>query len=149
MRLTPKTEAEIASENLWPAGDYDFEVAKAEDAVSKSSGADMIVLTLRVFNSEGKERTVKDYLLEAMPGKLRHFCAATGLLDKYQAGEFCAADCEGKAGRLNLKQTPAKGDFLPKNDVRDYIVSAAEPRPERLKPAPASALTDTDQEIPF
>ncbi len=38
MQFTPKTEKQLAEESLLPAGVYDFEVLKAEDAVSKSSG---------------------------------------------------------------------------------------------------------------
>ena len=41
MKVTPKTEKEIAEMGLIPAGTYDFEVKNAEDQVSKASGNDL------------------------------------------------------------------------------------------------------------
>ena len=41
MRTTPKSEKEIAEENLWKPGTYDFEIVEAEDTFSKASGAEI------------------------------------------------------------------------------------------------------------
>jgi hypothetical protein len=137
MQFTPKTEKQLAEESLLPAGVYDFEVLKAEDAVSKSSGKDMIKLSLRIFHG-ASERRVTDYLMESMAFKLRHFCQTCGLMDKYDAGTFSAADCEGRAGKVKLKQEIQEG-YQPKNSVADYVV--AKPTDEVHQPTPAPRST--------
>lgn len=119
MRFTPKTEAEIQEANLLPAGTYDFKITKAEDAVSKS-GNDMIVATIQVYRPDGGFTLVTDYLLESMAYKLRHCCEECGIIHLYEAGTLMASDLEGREGRMQLKQDPAKGDFPAKNSVKDY-----------------------------
>ena len=52
--------------------------------------------------------------------KLRHFCVATGLIDKYEAGDITAHDLDGREGFVQIKIEPAKGDFAAKNVVKDY-----------------------------
>ncbi len=52
-----------------PPGQYDFEVTKAEDTKSKTSGNDMIKLTLAVFD-KGKEG---DYSAVRFQGTIRKF----------------------------------------------------------------------------
>lgn len=132
MRITPKTEEQLKEESniLWPDGEYEFEISdkatfgqkevRTDDGVS-SSGNDMIVLVVRVFNASGKPRFLTDYLTEAMGFKLRHACDACGLLDKYQSGELHAHDFIGKFGKLLLKTQPAKGEYKAKNVVDDYV----------------------------
>ena len=46
MRFEPKSKEELASNGLLQPGEYDFEISTAEDAVSKSSGNEMINLTV-------------------------------------------------------------------------------------------------------
>ncbi len=85
MRFQPKTEEEILAFNLLPDGSYKFMVMGAHNKVSKT-GNDMIELKLSI-SYENAHHIIFDYLLEAMLFKLRHFAEATGLLDKYEAGE--------------------------------------------------------------
>lgn len=124
MRVTPRTQEEIDLENCMPDGAYDFEVVKAEDKISKKgkeaglTEPNMIEVNLKVYHGEGYS-FVRDWLLEAMPGKLLHFVNETGLADKYGAGEFAAADCLGKCGKVHIK-IEAKDGFEPKNAVKDY-----------------------------
>lgn len=122
MNFKPKTEKEIADENLLPKGEYDFEVVAAEDKVSKK-GAEMIQLNVRVFNGESGAYFVRDFLLEQFSFKLRHFCEATGLIEKYEDGSLEALDCEGRVGRLKLViKVDKSGQYPPQNNVADYIV---------------------------
>ena len=106
----------------WPSGTYDFEVELAEDETSKASGRDQMKLTLLVFNTKGEQRKVFDYLGadEKSQWKVRHFCAAVGLIAEYESGELDAWDCQGKTGKLNLALRPARGEYGPSNSVRDY-----------------------------
>lgn len=151
MRFQPKSEADIARENLLPVGDYDFTVLEASDERSKS-GNDMIKLKLEVWDNDGNTRHVYDYLLEQMAFKLRHFCSATGLIELYEQGDLQAIDCENRSGRCKIIiKTDKTGEHDPNNAVKDYLVPDAANAPEpvrRAQPAQQQA-TGTDDELPF
>lgn len=107
-------------------GIYHFRVHDASDEISKSSGNDMIKLTLEIRDKENVRHLVFDHLVEAMAYKLKHFCDATGLIDKYNLGQINAVDCLGKGGRVSIKQSlnqprPEGGYFPDKNVVSDYV----------------------------
>lgn len=123
MRFSPKTDKELAESNLLPKGEYDYEVIGAEDTTSQSSGAEMIKLKLRIYHGEA-ERTLFDYLMEAMAGKLKHFCDQNGLQQAYQDGTLSAADCVGKCGKADIGIEKDKtGKYPDKNNVRDYPIA--------------------------
>lgn len=125
MRFAPKTEQELQMMSLIEPGTYAFQVINAANETSKS-GNDMIKLTLNFWDKDGNPHTVFDYLLEVMAYKLRHFCDATGLIDKYERGEIHPSDCIGKEGYLELVVQEGKikdnGDRYPsRNSVKDYV----------------------------
>lgn len=121
MRVTPRTEKEIAEMNLWPAGVYSFQIATATDEVSKS-GNEMIKLALNVYSAEGTCKVIYDYLLDAIPHKLRHLCEACGLLDKYEQSTIYAQDFVDKTGDLKLViQKDKTGQYPDKNAIADYV----------------------------
>lgn len=121
MRLVPKSDEELAVMGLVPEGQYQFEVINAEDTQSKS-GNDMIKLQIKIWDGEGLSHTVFDYLLEAMPKKLKHFAKHLGLITKYESGELLADDCIGKCGTLDLTiQEDKLGKYPPRNSVADYV----------------------------
>lgn len=121
MRFTPKSEHEIEAESLLPKGTYDFEVAKAVDAVSKKSGNEMIKVSLKIFAPNGGTPFVFDYLLEAFLSKLLNFCSGTGLMHAYNSGNLTADMLEGKCGKVIIDVEPASGQYKAKNVVVDYI----------------------------
>jgi len=57
MRFQPKTEQEVAGGSVWPAGEVDFEILEAQEAVSKTDN-DMIKLRVRVHNAQGNSKTL-------------------------------------------------------------------------------------------
>lgn len=128
MRFKPLSDKELQALNLIEAGTYDFEVLEAKDRQSKS-GNEMIELKLKIWDNNGHERFVYDYLLESMSYKLKHFCECTGLLQKYEDGELRDVHCVGKSGKLDLIiQKDKTGQYGDKNSVKNYIVaSAAQP----------------------
>lgn len=144
MRYQPKTEEQLQDEGLLPDGNYPFEVVGATNKQSKK-GNDMIELNLRFYGADGRPVFVRDWLMEAMGFKLRHFCEEVGLLDKYNSGELNDTDCEGKTGFATVKKEPAKGDFGPKNAVKDYG------KKEEAEPvaAPAGSADLEKDDIPF
>lgn len=133
MQITPKTDKELAEFGLWEKGQYDFECYEASDEVSKSSGAEMIKLKLKVYNAEGQMALLDDYLMDAMPHKLKHACQAMGIEDEYNKGKLVPYLFEGKKGKLELVVQKGKlknkdepnGDSWPdRNSVKDYVVGA-------------------------
>ena len=62
-----KEQADAGAGNFtpWPSGTYDFEIHDASEEISKASGAEMIKLTIYIFNADGDRRTVFDYLLSS------------------------------------------------------------------------------------
>ena len=146
MNFTPKSEEEIQSANLLQPGIYNFLVSKAEDTTSKS-GNEMIKLTLTVWDNNGHEHIVFDYLLEAIAYKVRHFSDATSLLDKYLSGCLNAEDCLGKSGHVSIiiQDGAAKGDgtnYPNRNAVKDYIK-------KENSPVVSNSEEFKDDEIPF
>ncbi len=154
MQFKAKTEKELAEENLIPEGVYPFEVIKAEAKKSKK-GNDMIEMELRIFLPDGKERTLRDWLMEAMGFKLFHFCAYSGLSMKYEAGTLNSHDCEGRSGYAKIEiQEDKTGQYPPRNSVRDYVrqeikkTGALAPlTPEQI--GNVSAKPATEEDVPF
>lgn len=139
MQFTPKTEKEIAEENLWPVGEYGFEITEAYDKVS-NSGNEMIELKLKVFNAEGGFKFIRDYLLESLSYKLRHAATACGAIGKYESGQLVAGDFVGATGFVKLGIDKDKtGKYPDKNAVKDYVTQEdASQAPPPGHPAAAS-----------
>jgi hypothetical protein len=155
MRFEAKSENELRRENLIPAGEYGFEVLTAEDKQS-AKGNDMIALKLIVYMSDGSQRHVYDWILEAFAFKLRHFCEATGLIEDYNAGRLCAADCVGRSGKVKIGINEDKsGDYPPSNRVLDYIVAKGNAQPAapaavpKQAPRESAKQLDDDEKLPF
>lgn len=126
MNFNPKTEEEVKRGKLLKPGECDFEVKKATDEVSTNNN-EMIKLQIQVWDADGQTATVFDYLMEAMPAKLRHACFAVGLGESYESGALLADDFVGRTGRCVIYTEPAKGQYDAKNAVRDYVVPDAKP----------------------
>lgn len=143
MRIeNPRSEQKIIEDNLWPKGEYDFEITEGEDSESQK-GNDMIVLTLNVYNAEGKPRVFKDWLVEAFPLKLRRCAEACDLLDDYKKGEIKAFYFRGRSGKLSLGVgTNKHGD--PCNVILDYVTKNND---KTTKNTSANDLPDDD--LPF
>lgn len=144
----PLTKDELKRGDLIPDGNYEFVVADAKDTYS-AAGNEMIKLTLRVYTPDGRERTIFDYLLEALSYKIGHFAEATGLFDKYQEGVLYAEDCIGKSGECKIyiqkSKDPMYGD---KNSVGDYLLPL-EAQAAKQERKDAESKDDFDDSIPF
>ena len=159
MRFIPKTSEELEAERPafepWPVGEYDFEIVKAEDTVSKSSGREMLALNIKIFNSDGEYRFVNDYIVDNATWKLHQLARAVGLDAEYDSGNIEAYMLENKVGRAKIKIKPAQGDFPAGNQVGEYVSAAGKPvknvsahstaKANGFQPQPA----DLDDEIPF
>ncbi len=149
MKFAPKSEKEIAESGLIPDKTVvPFEVTAADQMFSKS-GNEMIVADLRLFTDDGKTRTIRVYLLEAMPALLFHFCTYSGLATQYGAGTLTADDCVGKTGYALIGiKIDKSGQYGPQNVVKDFV------RPEPLKPGAMAPKTvspapDDSSDVPY
>jgi len=119
MNFEPLTDEQIDLQGLMPEGFYPFEVINAEEKIS-NSGNPMIALKLKVWDADGKERGMLDWIMPSFARKLKHFCKITDMLDKYSAGTLLAEDCEGKSGHLRVANERDK-DGKMRNRVADYV----------------------------
>ena len=142
MDYEPQTEEQIKENSgggfLCAPGDYPFEVHEAREAKSKA-GNDMIEVDLTVFDGDRKI-FVYDYLVGTKKAawKLRHFCAAVGLIAPYEAHQLNAHLCQGRTGFVTLKVKPAEGKYKEAMGVVDYVVpetNAAQGASQTAKPA--------------
>lgn len=124
----PKSDKELNDERLLPEGEYDFEVVKAENKISKPKngereGSPMIKLDIRLYLDDGAMRMVSDFLVfkESSMFKISQFSKCVGLYELYKAGKIDAEDCVGRGGKLKLKIDP-EGEFPSKNSVKSYVV---------------------------
>jgi hypothetical protein len=118
-QFTPKKDEDF----MLAVGDANYTVLKATQKESKS-GNPMIELQLQVWDKNGKEGVIYDYLLNipSMEHKIKHFCESCGLEDKYNQGCFEDSDCEGKSGKLILFiQKDKHGVHPDKAAVKDYL----------------------------
>jgi len=106
MKFTPRTQKELDVMSLLSPGTYVFEVSKAEETVSKN-GNPMIALDLKIFDDSGNVRKIKDWLvfiegIAVCEKKIKNFCEAVSLMDKYDSGEVSDLHCEGKSGYCRI-----------------------------------------------
>jgi hypothetical protein len=133
MKVTPKTEDELADAQLLEPGEYSFRVESAQEKVSKANN-EMIELNLCVWANDGSTRYVYDWLLDAVSYKVKHFADAVGLDVMYEAGELTDDACVGRTGKLVLKKKPATNGYPPKNAVADYVKSDSKVEPPAQPP---------------
>jgi hypothetical protein len=124
----PMTEEDFAASSIIEEGTYDFEVAKSTRKVSKG-GNPMAEINIRVFDKEGNNHFVYDYLVfSKVPlniKKVKHFCDTTGLQKEYKAGSL-PEELEFLSGKVNIgikdEQPREGGGVYPrKNYVLDYV----------------------------
>lgn len=145
MKFKPKSEKELAEANLWPKGDYAFEILESEDATDKN-GNDMLKLKVKVFKDNGASQNIFDYVSGTwMEYKLRHLAEAAGKLADYESGELNAYDLVGKTGWCKVGVSVDKsGQYPDKNGINDYCQDGKPTGDKAKKPA-----VDEDDSIPF
>ena len=137
--MTPEEAAGIV-----PDGDYPFRVKKAVDSKSKA-GNDMMKIEI-VLHRENKPvgKDVRDYILDAMPEKLRNFFVTTGKIALYNASAPVGAESFiNLAGIARIKVESQPG-YRPKNIVSDYVE-----RPADFVEPPELEITPDPENVPF
>lgn len=140
MNFTPMNEEDLPSGNfLIPKDEYYFEIVEATDKIS-AKGNEMIELRCAIWKGEKVVTYLFDYLLDAIPAKLRHCCNSIGILDKYQSGNLSAFDFTNKAGWAKVDiQKDTTGKYEDKNIIKDYVVRTE----NKIKPQ------QPDDDLPF
>lgn len=140
-------ESAFKERKIISEGDYDFQVSMAVEKISKS-GNEMIELILDVYDQDGNKYKVWDYLVSTPKAlfKIKNFCEAVGLGDKFKSNELTADECVDMHGRCHVGVRPATGEYKESNNVDYYIESKAKLAPVSNE-KPVDDLEDSD--IPF
>ena len=136
MQFTPKTKDQFEQEEkerrekyLWPADTRcKFEVLYGVKEKDGNYGP-YFQADIRVFKDANTWLDLREFLAHDS-GKFFSFCEATGLSDRYQAGQVDTFDIEGKSGECVLgikkgKDAPDGGKYPDKNNIKEYIKPAA------------------------
>lgn len=122
-------------------GDYDIRVIDAVETVSKTTGAEMIKLTLEV---EGHGCRLYDYLIasESTAWKIDSFLRAIGetVIEETEV-EISARDLVGQSARARLKTEEYNGKL--NNKVDTWL------DPAKSSPQPADTAKEDDDNEPF
>jgi antitoxin component YwqK of YwqJK toxin-antitoxin module len=157
LHFQPLTEQQMLEIRLVPEGTYNFEVAHAISTKS-GKGNPMIKVSLKIWDNNGKERIVYDYLMTqslSQEYKLGRFCLATGIHDKYNMGSIDDTDCINKRGKahITIKKGDMKDDGTPypdSNSVRDYYPNVPTEKVAELHSIIAKASEpEMSDDIPF
>lgn len=124
--------------SLLEPGIYNFQVLDAINKPSQSSGNPMITLKLNVWDDNGKEYKITDYLVSQKncAWKIKHFCESVGLIKEYEDHKFDENLCLDKCGKASivyqigkeipydkLNGKPIGTRYPDKNAVEDYVVT--------------------------
>lgn len=141
MKVTPKTENEIASANLLPKGWYPCTITEAEEKVSKK-GNEMIELNVKVYRPTGGFNFVRDFLMdnEASAAGLRHCADMCGCLSDYEAGAIKPELWIDREGWVKIGIEKGKDNYPDKNRIYDY----AKEDPTAKKPAATTAAKPSE-----
>ena len=155
MKVTPKTEAQIAEASLIEDGEYVYSVIGAVEQVSKA-GNEMTKQSVQIFDNEGEPATrIWDYLIDtdATAYKVRHFADSAGLLGEYESGNLPAEIMLGATGRCKVGTQAAQNGYPAKNVIRDYCKRVVTDKPVAVpkggKKKRDAVDDDMDQDIPF
>ena len=130
-----------------PAGDYPVTIVEASETVSRSTGADMIKLTLDAESPDGTQSTkVFDYLVASASSvwKIDAFRRALGYeVVQGEPVELAAEDLVGRTLRARLKVEEFNGRA--NNKVEAWLAplaaSSSAPAPAPAPASPAAAPT--------
>lgn len=146
MRFEPLSDAELAAQRgtLKP-GPADFEVIDAKEALSKA-GNEMVKLTLRVWDSEGRQGQLFDYLLGNAQWKIKSFYQSIGNPEAYEAGLIDPLNLSGASGKaiLTIQKDPKYGDQV---RIQNYVMPGVKKETKEAKDP--DSIRDEGDDVPF
>lgn len=139
MRYNP----EDANANLIPNDTWlEAIITSAEDRVSKS-GNEMIEASFKVYDSAGKQPTIKHYFVASAPGMFKKLCKVLNL--DFESGDVSAESLVGKSLVVKVK---IQKDETGKYDDKNVIAAFSDKLPEGATGMHESR-TPEDDGIPF
>lgn len=167
MHYTPYEEKDLFAMMLLVEGEGNFQVISCIEKDSKA-GNRMLEVDLNVWDSNGKQKKVRDYIMIDDSVKLYYFSHACGLEVEYKNGTLKSEMYDGRCGKCVIGISPA-GDrvdnrtgeskhYDAKNNIRKYkIKEKADPAPSKatIYDAPSSSVRAPtpppllDDDIPF
>lgn len=105
-------------------GRADFQIVAATECLSKN-GNNMLKLQVRVWDCEGEEGTIFDYITSNAQWKIKQLLEAVGQGEQYETGEINSHSLENKSGKcvLLINKDPKYGN-QPK--IKFYISAHVE-----------------------
>jgi len=149
MDYTPRSDKEIRQARGLPEpGDADFEITAAEETKS-SKGNPMIKLTLSIWDSEGNQSTLWDYLLpdlDSMAWKWKHFCESLGL--DYNSGTIDIDSLVALTGKLvvSIRKSDEYGE---QGQVKDYTPKSVKSKTVETDKKSKNKKDDDLDDIPY
>ena len=135
-----------------PAGDYPVTIVEASETVSRSTGADMIKLTLDAESPDGTQSTkVFDYLVASASSawKIDAFRRALGHeVVQGEPVELAAEDLVGRTLRARLKVEEFNGRANNKVEAWLAPLAASSNAPAPAPASPAAAPTTSTNPAP-
>jgi hypothetical protein len=119
--------------NLLKEGEYDAVVISSQDKVSANSGNSMMDMTLQVFDEQGKDREVRDFLVftKKMMWKVIHFSDSAGLLKAYEDGKLCSETAVGN--RVRVKIAIEEGSEIPQDKLKGKTIGSKYPDKNKIE----------------
>ena len=128
------SEQEAMSErySLLKEGSYDAVISASLDKTSANSGNPMMDLTLTVYDKDGKEHSVRDFLVftPKMMWKVVHFATSTNLLKEYEEGKLCSEIAKGC--RAKVKVTIESGSEIPQDKLNGKPIGSKYPDKNKI-----------------
>jgi hypothetical protein len=136
----------LAQHKTLEPGEYDFQVSAANFKISKTNGNEMIELVLKVWDKNGMEHTLYDYLLfsEKMAFKLKHFWESVGKPENYTFGGCDVNDMDNLCGKLKTILQKSQDNSRMNARVADYV-SMKDHTGKTIK----TNVEQMDDDIPF
>ena len=112
MKFNVLSDAELAKKRcVIVEGEADFTIERVEEKVSKR-GNDMFEIQLKVWDKNGTDGSVRDYIVSTAEWKIHQLCDAINEPSLYKSGEIKPDLLEGKSGRCAI--------ILDKTDRGEY-----------------------------
>lgn len=123
MRFDPLSEEDLQKQRgVLTPGLADFEVIESVDTLSKEKKTPMIKLTLKVWDCNGTEGFIFDYLVSTVQWKIKRFFDSIGNPDSYLSGNMEASSLIGNAGKAVLEiQKDRSGKYGDQIKIKDYF----------------------------
>lgn len=153
------TEQQAMNERfqLLKEGIYDAVITASQDTMS-SKGSPMMDMTVSVFDENGKQVDVRDFLVFTKPmmWKIIHFASSAGIMKEYEMRRMCSQVAINRRVQVHigidqgkeipqdkLQGKPLGSKYPDKNKVIDYIKKEDQNQPE------VKGTNFQDDDVPF